>query len=180
MNRPVVFLLCASALLAGMVPTSAQQSAPVVAPPPPPAPPNPAVVAPPPPPAMGAPPASSPGAAPPPPRARREPLTMPIAALQTLEKITGRVRAVDVVVGEPTRVGTLEITARACRKRPQEETPESAVFLEINERRNGEASATRLFTGWMFSSSPAVSALEHPVYDVWIVDCKTASSPSSR
>lgn len=169
----------AATLLVLAATASAQQSPPVVVPPPPPAPPTPAIVAPPPPPAMGAPPATAPGA-PPAQRARREPLSLPVAALQTLEKITGRVRAVDVVVGEPARVGTLEITARACRKRPQEETPESAVFLEINERRNGDAGATRLFTGWMFSSSPAVSALEHPVYDVWIVDCKTASSPSSR
>lgn len=167
-----------AALLALSFAARAQQGAPVIAPPPPPAPPSPAVVAPPPPPALGAPPAASPGAAPS--RVRREPLALPVASLQTLEKITGRVRAVDVVVGEATRVGTLEITLRACRKRPQEEAPESAAFLEINERRNSDATATRLFTGWMFASSPAVSALEHPVYDVWVVDCKTSASAISR
>jgi hypothetical protein len=154
-----------------------QQTPLVVVPPPPPAPPVPAIVAPPPPPAIGAP---SGGIPVPPPRPRREALALPVAALQTLEKITGRVRAVEVVVGQPTRVGTLEINARTCRKRPQEETPESAAFLEINERPAGEGGATRLFTGWMFASSPAVSALEHPVYDVWLVDCRTSSSASSR
>jgi hypothetical protein len=167
-----------AALLALSLSARAQQGAPLVAPPPPPAPPSPAVVAPPPPPAVGAPPASSPGAVPS--RVRREPLSLPVASLQTLEKITGRVRAVDVVAGEATRVGTLEITLRACRKRPQEEAPESAAFLEINERRNSDDTATRLFTGWMFASSPAVSALEHPVYDVWVVDCKTSASGTSR
>ena len=177
MIRPTVAALLAVLLLA--VPAAAQgQSSPaIVVLPPPPAPPVPSVVAPPPPPALGAPPAGSPGA---PPRIRREPIALPIAALQTLDKITGRVSAIDAVVGQPTRVGTLEITARACRKRPQEETPESAAFLEINERSSGEGSANRLFTGWMFASSPAVSALEHPVYDVWVVDCRTSSTPSSR
>ena len=72
------------------------------------------------------------------------------------------------------------ITVRACRKRPQEETPESAAFLEINEQRAGEEGMTRLFTGWMFATSPAISALEHPVYDVWLVDCKTSAASRSR
>ncbi|HNJ98178.1 MAG TPA: DUF2155 domain-containing protein, partial [Ilumatobacteraceae bacterium] len=77
-----------------------------------------------------------------------------------------------VVVGEPTRVGPLVVTLRACRKRPQEDIPETAAFFEINEQRPGEGGATRLFTGWMFASSPAVSGLEHPVYDIWLTDCK--------
>ena len=59
-----------------------------------------------------------------------------------------------------------------------EETPESAAFLEIVERRPGEAPATP-FVGWMFASSPALSAMEHPVYDVWVLDCKNASSSAS-
>jgi hypothetical protein len=177
MIRPTVTALLAVLLLAVPAAAQGQPSPAVVVPPPPPAPPVPSVVAPPPPPALGAPPAGPPGA---PPRIRREPIALPIATLQTLEKITGRVSAIDAVVGQPTRVGTLEITARACRKRPQEETPESAAFLEINERSSGEGGANRLFTGWMFASSPAVSALEHPVYDVWVVDCRTSSTPSSR
>ncbi len=105
---------------------------------------------------------------------------MPTGELQTLEKITGRVRSVDAVVGEATRIGNLVITLRACRKRPLEETPESAAFMEINEQRAGEEGLTRLFTGWMFATSPAMSALEHPVYDVWLVDCKAAAAAMSR
>ena len=179
MTRPRPFPFVVLAALLGVAPAAlAQQVAPVVVPPPPPAPQGPAVVAPPPPPAMGVPPAASSGSAPA--RVRREPLSLPVAALQTLEKITGRVRAVDVVVGEATRVGTLEIMLRSCRKRPQEETPESAAFLEINETRASDTAATRLFTGWMFASSPAVSALEHPVYDVWVVGCKTSANATSR
>ena len=65
---------------------------------------------------------------------------------------------------------------------PPEEPPESAVFLEIMEKRPDEP-VTALFTGWMFSSSPALSALEHPVYDVWVLECKRtadAAPPKNR
>lgn len=103
----------------------------------------------------------------------------PVAVLQTLDKITGRVRTVDTPIEQTLRFGTLDIMARVCRKRPPEETPESAAFLEIREIKPGETPRT-LFTGWMFASSPAVSALEHPVYDVWVIDCRIASPSPSR
>lgn len=93
-----------------------------------------------------------------------------IAVLQTLDKVTGRVRTVETPIEQTLRLGTLDIMVRTCRKRPPEETPESAAFLEIREIKPGETPRT-LFTGWMFASSPAVSALEHPVYDVWVKDC---------
>jgi hypothetical protein len=103
------------------------------------------------------------------------------AVLQTLDKITGRVRTVEAPIEQTIRFGTLDIMARSCRQRPPEEAPESAAFLEIREIKLGETPRT-LFVGWMFASSPAVSALEHPVYDVWIIDCKmaTPSGSSSR
>ena len=103
------------------------------------------------------------------------------AVLQTLDKITGRVRTVEAPIEQTIRFGTLDIMARVCRKRPPEETPESAAFLEIRDIRPGETPRT-LFTGWMYASSPAVSALEHPVYDVWVIDCKApgATPPGAR
>lgn len=101
------------------------------------------------------------------------PPAYPVAVLQTLDKVTGRVRTIDAPVDRPVRFGTLDIVARTCRKRPPEETPESAAFLQIRELRRGEEPRT-VFSGWMFASSPAVSALEHPVYDVWVLDCKGA------
>ena len=76
------------------------------------------------------------------------------------------------------RFGTLSIRVRDCEKNPPEETPESAAFLEIDELRPGEAQ-TRVFSGWMFASSPALSALEHPVYDVNLLDCRKASGSAS-
>lgn len=103
------------------------------------------------------------------------------AVLQTLDKITGRVRTMEAPIEQPVRFGTLDIVAHVCRQRPPEEPPESAAFLEIRESKPGE-SPRMLFVGWMFASSPAISALEHPVYDVWIIECKMAapSGSSSR
>ncbi len=98
-----------------------------------------------------------------------------VAVLQGMDKVTARVSTIEAPVGEVVKFGTLEIIARHCDKRPPEETPESASFLDIWEVRQGEA-AVSLFRGWMYASSPALSALEHPVYDVWVLDCRKSSS----
>ena len=98
-----------------------------------------------------------------------------VAVLQGLDKITARVSRIEAPIGEVVRFGTLDISVKRCHKRPPEETPETTAYLEIRERRTGEQPAD-LFAGWMFASSPAVSSMEHPVYDVWVIDCKKASS----
>ena len=98
-----------------------------------------------------------------------------VAVLQGLDKITARVTAIRAEVGNAVRFGTLTILVRRCYKRPPEEQPESTAFLEISERRPGKPPA-ELFSGWMFASSPSVASLEHPVYDVWVVDCRNSSS----
>ena len=103
----------------------------------------------------------------------------PLALLQGLDKITARVSKFQAPVGTPVQFGTLSIRVRDCEKAPPEDPPESAAFLEIDELRPGE-DPVQVFSGWMFASSPALSALEHPVYDVNVLDCKTASgSPAS-
>ncbi len=94
-----------------------------------------------------------------------------VAVLQTLDKVTARVNTIEVRVGTTVRFGTLLIRVTHCDKRPPEETPESTAFLEIAEQRPGEQPVLT-FAGWMFASSPALNALEHPVYDVWVLDCK--------
>jgi hypothetical protein len=110
-------------------------------------------------------------------------LVLDTAILQGLDKVTGRVMTIEAPVGATVHFGTLEIIVRTCRQRPPEEPPESAAFLDIWEMRSGEPAAS-LFRGWMFASSPALSALEHPVYDIWVLDCedskaKTSSQPKS-
>jgi hypothetical protein len=100
-----------------------------------------------------------------------------IAVLQGLDKTTARISTIDAPLDHSVRFGALVITVRACVKRPPEEPPETAAFLEIDEIRPGgtSVSAERVFSGWMFKSSPALSALENPIYDVGVLDCKESS-----
>jgi hypothetical protein len=105
-----------------------------------------------------------------------------VAVLQGLDKITARISTFDAPVDKGVRFGSLVITVRACVKRPPEERPETAAFLQIEDVKPGQAAdgANRIFSGWMFKSSPALSALEHPVYDIGVLDCKDDStSPGS-
>jgi hypothetical protein len=101
----------------------------------------------------------------------------PIAVMQGLDKITARISRFDVPIDKPQPFGTLSITVRDCEKSAPEARPENAAFIEITENRPGEEKS-RLFSGWMFSSSPALSALEHPVYDVNLLECKGAAPAS--
>lgn len=98
--------------------------------------------------------------------------------LQGLDKVTARISTLEAPKDKPVRFGTLEVIVRTCSKRPPEEPPESAAFLEIYDVPPGEE-PKRVFSGWMFASSPALSALEHPVYDVWVTDCMNDSSSSA-
>jgi hypothetical protein len=93
------------------------------------------------------------------------------AILQGLDKVTARILTIKARLGDTKKFGTLEIIVRACDKRPPEETPESTAFVDVWEVRPGEP-AGNIFRGWMFASTPSLSALEHPVYDVWILDCE--------
>jgi hypothetical protein len=90
-----------------------------------------------------------------------------------LDKIAARTAKFEVNLGKSISYNTLIITAHTCKTRPPEEPPESAAFLDIEERRP-DGTQEKLFSGWMFASSPALNALEHPIYDVWVVSCKAA------
>ncbi len=92
--------------------------------------------------------------------------------LRGLDKTTGRAIDVAAPAGIPVRFGTLTITARYCYTVPPEEPPETNAFLQIDDGRPGEV-PKRVFSGWMFASTPALSALEHAVYDVWVINCRT-------
>lgn len=112
---------------------------------------------------------------------RQEPTYLPheVAVLRALDKVTARVSLFEVPVGEQVRFGTLGIRIRACEKTPPEEEPDAVAFLEVWERRPADTESRWVFTGWMFASSPAVSAMDHPVYDVWLIDCQRRSKASS-
>jgi hypothetical protein len=106
-----------------------------------------------------------------------EMIAEPVALLQGLDKITARVSKFEAPVDASVRFGTLSVRVRDCEKSPPEDPPESTAFLEIDELRPGE-DRVRVFSGWMFASSPALSALQNPVYDVNVLDCRSASGSS--
>jgi len=97
----------------------------------------------------------------------------PKAVFAGLDKITGRIIKFDVDINETVQFGALQVTPRACYTRPPTETQNTDGFVEVDEvTLQGET--RRIFTGWMFASSPGLHAVEHPIYDVWLTDCKGA------
>ena len=103
------------------------------------------------------------------------------ALFSGLDKITGRIINFDVAIGETVQFGALQLTPRACYTRPPTETPNTDAFVEVDEvTLQGEIK--RIFTGWMFAASPGLHAVEHPIYDIWLTDCKsplvTAEQPA--
>ncbi len=112
------------------------------------------------PPSLDAPPTAPPGAT-----------TATAAILRGLNKITGRVTTIVAPIGQPVRFGTLQIVAHTCVERPPTEPPDDIAFLSIDDIKQ-DGRAVRIFTGWMFKSSPSLSALQNPVYDVWVKGCK--------
>ena len=99
-----------------------------------------------------------------------------LAVLRGLDKITARTTVLQIAVGGEAVFGTLRITAKACLETPPTEPPESAAFLEIQVVDPGHPPEAA-FSGWMFASSPSLAALEHPVYDVWVIDCAEPLEP---
>ncbi len=96
-----------------------------------------------------------------------------IAVFKFLDKVTGKTALMEIPVKSVASLGSLTITVRACFSTPPEEPPETKAFLEVDETREGIMH--KLFSGWMFASSPGLNGLEHPVYDLWSISCKTAS-----
>lgn len=96
-----------------------------------------------------------------------------------LDKVTARVQNVAGKVGTSLKFGTLEIIAQTCVTHPPEEAPENAAFIEVFEQQPGRE-RMKVFSGWMFGSNPALSALDHPVYDIWVLRCENNAASSSR
>ncbi len=99
------------------------------------------------------------------------PIANPVAVFSGLDKITGRIIAFDVLIDETVQFGALQVTPRVCNTRPPTEPAQTTGFVEVDEI-TLHNEIRRLFTGWMFAASPGLNAIEHPVYDVWLVDCK--------
>jgi hypothetical protein len=101
----------------------------------------------------------------------------PTAVFSGLDKITGRIITFDVAINETVQFGALQVTPRVCYSRPPTETPNTDSFVEVDEvTLQGEIK--RIFNGWMFAASPGLHAVEHPIYDVWVTDCKGGKNPN--
>jgi len=104
-------------------------------------------------------------------------ITNPTAVFSGLDKITGRITSFDVAINETVQFGALQVTPRACYSRPPTETPQTDGFVEVDEV-TLQGAIKRIFTGWMFAASPGLHAVEHPIYDVWLTDCKGGKMPA--
>jgi hypothetical protein len=101
----------------------------------------------------------------------------PTAVFSGLDKITGRIINFDVAVNETVRFGALEVTPRVCYTRPPTQSPNTDGFIEVDEL-TLQGELRRIFTGWMFTASPGLNAVEHPIYDIWLTDCKGGAPPA--
>ena len=100
-------------------------------------------------------------------------LAHPTAVFAGLDKITGRIISFDVAKDETVQFGSLQITPKVCYTRPPTEAPQTTTFVEVDDVGFGDKSELkRLFSGWMYAASPGLHGIEHPVYDVWLTNCK--------
>jgi hypothetical protein len=95
----------------------------------------------------------------------------PTAVFSGLDKITGRIVSFEVGIDETVQFGALQMTPRVCFTKPPTENPNTTSFVEVEEP-GSDGKGRRVFSGWMFASSPGLHGMEHPVYDIWLVDCK--------
>jgi hypothetical protein len=98
-------------------------------------------------------------------------ISHPTAIFAGLDKITGRIISFEVAINETVQFGSLQITPRVCYTRPATEAPQSDVFAEVDDIGEKD-NYKRIFSGWMFAASPGLHGIEHPIYDIWLTDCK--------
>jgi hypothetical protein len=103
--------------------------------------------------------------------AQADKIKHPTAVFSGLDKITGRIISFEVATDETVQFGSLQITERVCYTRPPTETPQTTTFVEVDEV-DTKNEYKRIFSGWMFAASPGLHGIEHPIYDIWLTDCK--------
>lgn len=97
-------------------------------------------------------------------------IEMNTAQMQAMDKITGRVSVIEVPVGGEVKFGSFSVVVRSCKTRSEDEIPENFAFVDVTDK-SFDKEEFNIFKGWMFSSSPAINAVEHPIYDVWLLKC---------
>lgn len=101
---------------------------------------------------------------------KAEEISTNAALMQAMDKVTGRVNKVTVPVNSKVNYGDFSLVLRACKKRPAEETPENFAFVDVTDKSFGE-DEYNIFRGWLLSSTPGINAIEHPIYDMWLLEC---------
>ncbi|MDD4557125.1 MAG: DUF2155 domain-containing protein [Alphaproteobacteria bacterium] len=101
------------------------------------------------------------------------------ATMQAMDKVTGRVKMIDVPVGGSVDFGSFSIVVRDCQTRPPEETPENFAFVDVVDS-NIDGTKENIFRGWMMSSTPALNAIEHPIYDIWLLKCVDSTVDTTK
>tara|TARA_B100001175_G_C19122966_1_gene455203 strand:+ start:93 stop:467 length:375 start_codon:yes stop_codon:yes gene_type:complete len=111
--------------------------------------------------------------------ARSEWIAANQAEFKAMDKITARISKLSIDLDRRSELGTLNINLKSCQTRPPTLSPDSAAYVEIFDKiNNGYEKSKMIFSGWMFSSSPALNALEHPVYDISLISCKNSITTS--
>ncbi|HTN96230.1 MAG TPA: DUF2155 domain-containing protein [Nordella sp.] len=108
--------------------------------------------------------------------AQAERISNPIAVFAGLDKITGLTTTFEAKIGEEKRFGGLYVKADACYTRDITEEPKTTSFVEVEEIEPDDT-RKKIFSGWMFAESPGLSAVEHPIYDVWLTGCRDPNAP---
>lgn len=98
------------------------------------------------------------------------------AVFAALDKVTARISRIEVKLNDTAAFGALKVTPRACYSRPPTEQPKTTTFVEVEEV-GLDGKTNRIFSGWMFAESPALNAVEHPVYDIWLTECQAPVRP---
>lgn len=101
------------------------------------------------------------------------------ALMQALDKVTGRVSKITVPVNSKIAFGDFSLVLRSCKKRPAEEAPENFAFIDVADKSFGTEEYS-IFRGWVLSSAPGISAIEHPIYDVWLLECVDSEVDKSK
>lgn len=100
-----------------------------------------------------------------------------IVVMRTIDKLSARTHTFEIPVDKTVKFGnSLFIKVRSCKRASPLDRPESAAFMQIWERKPSEKDSAWIFSGWMFASNPSLSAMDHPVYDVWVMECKNAAT----
>jgi hypothetical protein len=103
-------------------------------------------------------------------------ITNPVAVFSGLDKITGVTTTFEAKVGETKQFGGLIVKADVCYTRSATETPKTTSFVEVDEVQL-DNTKKRIFSGWMFAQSPGLNAVDHPTYDVWLINCRDPNAP---